>query len=138
MDKEYEKLFELRNRVYAFLRKNLVNLESKINPFIEFWSLPSKNHYLYFTKSIALDIIYSNNKNLNFITTKFPNLDDKELNYEFSIDQQEIGFTIDLDILLNYIKEIIVLYNKENYNEIENKYAEYNRFLNKQKVITII
>ena len=133
MDKEYEKLFELRNRVYAFLRKNLVNLESKINPFIEFWSLPSKNHYLYFTKSRALDIIYSNNKNLNFITSKFPSLDDKELNYEFSIDQQEIGFTIDLDILLNYIKEIIVLYNKENYNEIENKYAEYNRFLNKQK-----
>ena len=133
MDKEYEKLFELRNRVYVFLRKNLVNLESKINPFIEFWSLPNKNHYLYFTKSRALDIIYSNNKNLNFITTKFPNLDDKELNYEFSIDQQEIGFTIDLDVLLNYIKEIIVLYNKENYNEIENKYAEYNRFLNKQK-----
>ena len=133
MDREYEKLFELRNRVYAFLRKNLFSLESKINPFNEFWSLPNKNHYLYFTKSRALDIIHSDNKNLNFIINNFPNLDDKELNYEFNIDQEDVSFTIEFDILLNYIKEIIKLYNKENYNEIQNKFTEYNRFLNKQK-----
>ena len=133
MDREYEKLFELRNRVYAFLKRNLIILESKINPMNKFWSLPSKNHYLYFTKSRALDIIYSDNKELIFIKNRFPNLDDKNLDYEFNIYQNDVEFNIDFDILLKILKEILLLYNKENYIEVEKNFIEYNIILNKQK-----
>lgn len=133
MDKEFEKLFELRNRVYAFLKRNLIILESKINPMNKFWSLPSKNHYLYFTKSRALDIIYSDNKELIFIKNRFPNLDDKNLDYEFNIYQNDVEFNIDFDILLKILKEILLLYNKENYIEVEKNFIEYNIILNKQK-----
>ena len=133
MDKEYEKLFELRNRVYAFLRKNLVSLESKIKPITEFWSLPNKNHYLYFTKSRALDIIYSDNKELQVIINKFPYLDDKELNYEFNIEQDALGFYIDFETLIYYVKKILELYNKGNFIEVSKTFEIYNRYLNKNK-----
>ena len=131
MDKDFEKIFELRNRIYAFLKVNLIKLESKIRPMNEFWSLPSKNHYLYFTKSRALDIIYSNNNDLSFIINEFPNLDDKDLNYEFSVDQDSIGFYIDLNTLMGYIKVILKLYNEEKFMEVENSFIEYSRNLNK-------
>lgn len=133
MDKDYEKLFELRNRVYSFLRTNLFKLESKIQPLIKFWCLPSKNHYLYFTKSRALDIIYSDNKELFFITSKFPNIDDVDLNYEFSIGQDKIGFNIDLNKLLNNIKLILDFYNQENFIEVQKQFIEYNKCLNIEK-----
>lgn len=133
MDKDYEKLFELRNRVYSFLRTNLTKLESKIQPLIKFWSLPNKNHYLYFTKSRALDIIYSDNKELLFITREFPNIDGMDLNYDFSIEQDKIGFNIDLNELLNNIKLILDFYNQENFIEVQKQFIEYNKCLNIQK-----
>ena len=133
MNGKFDKAFEIRNRIYAFLKRNLISLESKIQPINKFWNIPNKEDSLYFTKSRALDIIYSNNNNLLFVTNKFPDLEDKELNYEFNLNETDVGFSIDLKTLLDCIKEILYYYNKENFLEVEKQFTNYNRYLNKQK-----
>ena len=136
INKDYDRLFKMNVTISNYLKNNIIVLKSKIKPIYNFWNFPNKEYKLYFTKSRALDILYSNSlkDKLNILIDDFPYLEDKPLNYEFYIDQDNFPFTVDFNSLFDGFELVLKEFNKgSTYSyEVEDVFAKFNRILNKQ------